>query len=62
MGKVKAWLMTMEEDAADMSKLQFCATHGAVHMDIWDRVNDPNYDDGEREPVEVENGSISQTN
>ena len=53
MGKIKAWLMTMEEDAADMSKLQFCAAHGAVHMDIWDRVNDPNYDDGEREPVEV---------
>tara|TARA_R110001606_G_scaffold382859_1_gene544844 strand:+ start:125 stop:316 length:192 start_codon:yes stop_codon:yes gene_type:complete len=50
MGKVKAWLMTMEEDAADMSKLQFCATHGATHMDIWDRVNDPNYDDGMREP------------
>ena len=46
MGKVKEWLMTMEEDAADMSKLQFCAKYGAVHQDVWDSVNDPNYDDG----------------
>ena len=25
------------------------------HQDIWDRVNDPNYDDGMREPEEVYN-------
>lgn len=50
MGKVKQWLMNMEEDAAEMSKLIFCLKHGAVHQDIWDRVNDPNYDDGIREP------------
>ena len=61
MGKVKSWLMDMETDAAEMSKLLFCAKHGAVHQDIWDRVNDPNYDDGisGREPEEVQNGSIS---
>ena len=46
MGKVKQWLMNMEEDAAEMSKLIFCFKHGAVPQDIWDRVNDPNYDDG----------------
>ena len=55
MGKVKQWLMTMEEDAAEMSKLMFVLKHGAVHQDIWDRVNDPNYDDGMREPKEVYN-------
>jgi len=55
MGKVKQWLMNMEEDAAEMSKLIFCLKHGAVHQDIWDRVNDPNYDDGMREPEEVYN-------
>ena len=59
MGKVKEWLMTLEEDAADMSKLLFCAKHGAVHQDIWDRVNDPNYDDGMKEPGEVRDGSVS---
>ena len=49
MGKVKQWLMAMEEDAADMSKLQFCATHGATHMDIWDRVNNPDNENSEPE-------------
>jgi hypothetical protein len=55
MGKVKEWLMTMEEDAADMSKLFFCTKHGAENQDIWDRVNDPNYDDGisGRDPEEA---------
>ena len=50
MGKMKAWLLTMEEEAAELSKLQFCLKHGAINQDIWDRVNDPNYDDGIREP------------
>ena len=59
MGKVKQWLMDMEEDAAEMSKLIFCLKHGAVHQDIWDRVNDPNYDDEIREPEEVRDGAVS---
>ena len=59
MGKVKQWLMNMEEDAAEMSKLIFCLKHGAVHQDIWDRVNDPNYDDGMKEPEELRDGSVS---
>ena len=53
MGKMKAWLLTMEEEAAELSKLQFCLKHGAINQDIWDRVNDPNYDDGMREPEEA---------
>ncbi len=53
MGKVKQWLMQMEEDAAEMPKLVFCLKYGAVHQDIWHRVNDLNYDDGMREPEEV---------
>ena len=53
MGKVKQWLMQMEEDAAEMPKVVFCLKYGAVHQDIWHRVNDLNYDDGMREPEEV---------
>ena len=55
MGKVKSWLMDMETDAAEMSKLMFCVKYGAEHMDVWDSVNDPNYDDGisDREPEEA---------
>ena len=50
MGKMKAWLLTMEEEAAELSKLQFWLKHGPINQDIWDRVNDPNYDDEIREP------------
>ena len=55
MGKIKSWLMDMETDAAEMSKLMFCVKYGAEHMDVWDSVNDPNYDDGisDREPEEA---------
>ena len=35
MGKVKEWLMTMEEDAADMSKLQFCAKYNSCPKIIF---------------------------
>ena len=55
MGKVKQWLMQMEEDAAEMSKLMFCLKHGAVHQDIWHRIEEEKkkIDDGMREPEEV---------
>jgi len=46
MGKVKSWVMDMEVDAAEMSKDLFCKKHGTEHKDVWDSVNDPNYDDG----------------
>ena len=43
MGKVKAWLMEMEEDAAEMTRDEFIAKHGEYQMDIWDRVNEGDY-------------------
>ena len=38
-GKVKALLMEMEEDAAEMTRDEFMDRHGEYQMDIWDRVN-----------------------
>ena len=38
-GKVKAWLMEMEEDAVDMTRDEFIKEHGEYQVDIWDRVN-----------------------
>ena len=38
MGKVKSWLMDMEEDAADMSMEDFVQKHGKNQTDIWVRV------------------------
>ena len=39
MGKVKAWLMEMEDDALEMTRDEFIAEHGEYQADIWDRVN-----------------------
>jgi len=39
MGKVKAWLMEMEDDALKMTRDEFMHKHGEYQMDIWDRVN-----------------------
>ena len=38
-GKVKAWLMKLEEDAAEMTRDEFIDRHGEYEADIWDRVN-----------------------
>ena len=38
-GKVKAWLMEMEEDAVDMTRDEFMDKHGEYQVDVWDRVN-----------------------
>ena len=43
MGKVKEWLMKLEEDAAEMTRDEFIAKHGEYQMDIWDRVNEGDY-------------------
>ena len=39
MGKVKAWLMEMEEDAVGMTRDEFIAEHGEYQVAIWDTVN-----------------------
>ena len=39
MGKVKAWLMEMEDDATEMTRDEFIKEHGEYQADIWDRVN-----------------------
>ena len=38
MGKVKAWLMDMEEDATHLSLNEWTAKHGSYRKEIWDRV------------------------
>ena len=43
MGKVKAWLMDMEEDATRMSANDFRMRHGEEHMYIWETANGPEF-------------------
>jgi len=35
MGKVKSWLMQMEEDALHMDRDEWCAEHGESCIEIW---------------------------
>ena len=39
-GKVKAWLMEMEEYAVDRSKKEFLKKYPS-HGDVWEYMNDP---------------------
>ena len=39
MGKVKAWLMEMEDDALEMARDEFIEKHGEYEVDIWDRIH-----------------------
>jgi len=48
-GRVKGWVMDMEEDAYDMTREEFIKKHGASHADIWDRVHSEE-DEYEPEP------------
>ena len=41
MGKMKSWLMDMEEDATKMSANEFRMQHGEEHMYIWETANGP---------------------
>ena len=43
-GKVKAWLMKLEEDAAEMTRDEFIDKNGEYEADVWDRVNEVDAD------------------
>ncbi len=40
MGKVKSWLMGMEEDAMWMSRDSWAAEHGAMNLQVYDTARD----------------------
>ena len=45
MGRVKDWLIEMEEDAEHLSLNDWVAIHGISHKDIWEKLNsDSNLD------------------
>ena len=43
MGKMKSWLMDMEEDAIRMSANEFRVQHGEEHIYIWETANGPEF-------------------
>ena len=38
MGKVKAWVMDMEEDAEVLTAQEFVEKHGERHIDVWSKI------------------------
>ena len=38
MGKIKAWVMGMEEDAEALTAQEFVEKHGKMNIDIWSKV------------------------
>jgi hypothetical protein len=53
--RVKSWVMDMEEDAREMSKDEFIKKHGESYADIWEKENDPDYEDYQ-EPYDLPEG------
>ena len=39
MGRVKDWLIEMEEDAGHLSLTDWVAIHGISHKEIWEKLN-----------------------
>ena len=54
-GAVKGYLMDLEQDAAEMSKVEFIKKHGQSKANIWDRVNSEEDEfDGNTEDIDLE--------
>jgi hypothetical protein len=58
-GAVKAMLMDLEQDAAELSKEEFIKKHGSSHMDIWNRVQNEKEEFGENKAVVKESIQIT---
>jgi len=58
MGKIKAWLMQLEEDALDMTREEYLEAHGEFHLAVWTRVQACK----ELEQLGVEDGKIQRIN
>ena len=41
MSKTGDWLLTLQEEAACMTKEDFLKKHGKHYEDIWDEINNP---------------------
>jgi len=57
MGKIKAWLMEMEDDALDMTKEEFIKKHGKFYVEVWTKVQTCR----ELEQLEIQDGKFIKT-
>ncbi|MEC8543823.1 MAG: hypothetical protein VXY89_09715 [SAR324 cluster bacterium] len=57
MGKIKAWLMEMEDDALDMTREEFIKKHGKFYVEVWTKVQTCR----ELEQLEIQDGKLIKT-
>ena len=57
MGKIKAWLMEMEDDALDMTREEFIKKHGKFYVEVWTKVQTCR----ELEQLEIQDGQFIKT-
>ena len=55
MGKIKAWLMEMEDDALDMTREEFIKKHGKFYVEVWTKVQTCR----ELEQLEIQDGKFA---
>ena len=41
MSKTGAWVLSMQEDAYDMTREEFILKHGVSCVDVWENVHNP---------------------
>ena len=58
MGKIKAWLMEMEDDALDMTREEFIKKHGKFYVEVWTKVQTCR----ELEQLEIQDGKLTRGN
>lgn len=62
MGRIKNWLMDMEEDAQQMSLEKFIRRHGKQNANIWSQVNEPsekNYSAFPNTPEDLQKSNLT---
>jgi hypothetical protein len=45
MGRVSDWILEMEAESISMSREMFIQAYGQHQVEIWDRMNNPDYID-----------------
>jgi hypothetical protein len=52
MSKMGQWVMEMQEDAASMTQEDFVNKHGVSQKDVWEKVQDEEFDIESLDPDE----------
>ena len=57
MSKMGQWVFEMQEDAAEMTRLDFASKYGTANLAVWDEVTGFGWDELEPDYVEMDDGA-----